>query len=208
MSPHRRSSEEFLSQEPALERVARKPAGRRKGPFAGLPIVLQRRLQQAIDDYREETDAEERRKAEIEQEFFGRAFSREERLELRYAAMMKEARARDRLLESAWNTRKVQEFLGGVSHQTPHDRRHSGTLLAILDRGEWRYPDWQFDASGPDRVVDGLPDIIRALSVGTLAKIRWLSEANDLFGGRSPIEELRASNKERVLYEAQRLEVE
>jgi Trp operon repressor len=69
---------------------------------------------------------------------------------------------RHQLLQGSLSAQDVANLLG-TTRQTPHDRLRRGTLLAIKDRGAWRFPRWQFDPDGPDGVLRGLPDVLRAL---------------------------------------------
>lgn len=81
---------------------------------------------------------------------------------------------RQRLLAGSLTSPEVARRLG-VSRQTPHDRVRAGTLLAVLDRGVWRYPAWQFDPAGPNGVLPGFPETIKALGdMPALSKIGWM----------------------------------
>jgi hypothetical protein len=73
-----------------------------------------------------------------------------------------------------------------------------GTLLAVLDRGVWRFPAWQFDPEGPDGVVEGLPEVLRALEVSPLAKASWLVRPNQYLEGRTPLAALKEGRVEAV----------
>jgi len=124
-----------------------------------------------------------------------------ERIEL---ANLKRAFAeRKRLLRNALTVRDVAELLGS-GRQTPHDRLKAGGLMGIKDRGQWRFPAWQFDAGGPDGVVAGLPDALRELRgpLSDLARIRWFITEKPLLGGRTPIEALLDGDLDDVVAEA------
>lgn len=108
---------------------------------------------------------------------------------------------RRELLHGSLTTDQVAKLLG-TSRQTPHDRVKAGTLLAISDGGRLRFPHWQFDARGDDGVVDGFPQTIRALRVGPLESVRWLTKPNRVFEGRTPLDLLRAGDVRRVVAEA------
>ena len=105
---------------------------------------------------------------------------------------------REELLKDSLTAPEVAKLLH-VSRQTPHDRVENGSLLAVLDRGALRFPEWQFDPDGPEGVVSGLPDVIRALPIPPLAKINWLVRSNPCLEGRRPIDALRRGDRERVL---------
>jgi hypothetical protein len=128
----------------------------------------------------------------------GRRYSPDERLALKLSALLRSFRYRDQLLSESLTVAQVAEVLG-TSRQTPHDRVKSGTLLAVSDRGALRFPIWQFDAQAHDRVIAGLPTVLRALHVAPLAKVSWFVLPNPSLDGRTPFEALRAGEIERVV---------
>ena len=73
----------------------------------------------------------------------------------------------------------------------------------MLDRGVWRFPVWQFDPSGPDGVIPGLPTVMRTLQLSPLAKMSWLQRANPVLDGLTPLDALKRGEVQRVLEEAQ-----
>jgi hypothetical protein len=105
-------------------------------------------------------------------------------------------------LASTIGTAEVNELLAAGSRQTVHDRLKAGSLLGILDQGKWRFPLWQFDADGPNGVIDGLAQVLPALQVSNLAKARWLQKPHPVFGGSTPVDLLRQGRLEEVLAEA------
>ncbi len=127
----------------------------------------------------------------------GREYSRQEKSALEMATLARSFRRRKELLEGALTAPEVAELLG-TTRQTPHDRVRSGTLLAVLDRGAWRFPAWQLDPEGPDGVVEGLPEVLQALHVSPLAKASWLVRPNQYLEGRTPLETLREGRTETV----------
>jgi hypothetical protein len=94
---------------------------------------------------------------------------------------------------------QVAELLG-VSRQTPSNRLKDNTLLAVLDRGAYRFPVWQFDPQGEDGVLVGLPEILDALEPQPpFAKLVWLRRRNPTLTDRSPAEALRHRQIESVV---------
>jgi len=134
----------------------------------------------------------------------GREYGRQERSALEMATLARSFRRRKELLEGALTAPKVAKLLD-TTRQTPHDRVRSGTLLAILDRGVWRFPAWQFDPEGPDGVVEGLPDVLQTLHTSPLAKASWLVRPNQYLEGRTPLETLKEGRKEAVRSAAERV---
>lgn len=107
-------------------------------------------------------------------------------------------RRRRELLEGSLTTSQVAKLLG-KSRQTPYDRAKKGSLLALRDRGALRFPPWQFDAEGPDGVVEGLPQVLRALNVSPLSRAAWLTQLNPVLGGDTPLDVLRRGEGGRVV---------
>jgi hypothetical protein len=107
------------------------------------------------------------------------------------------------LLEDSLSSTEVVELLGAASRQTAHDRLAAGSLLAIKDGGRLRYPIWQFDAEGPDGVVEGLPEVLAELRLTTqLGQISWFVSPKRALGNSAPIDALRAGELDAVLAEA------
>lgn len=128
-------------------------------------------------------------------------YSKEEKMALELVSMINFFDYRKRLLASALPNARVKEMLG-VSRQTPHDRVRSGQLLAILDNNVLKFPEWQFDPTGPNGVVAGLTDVLAALKCGTFAKISWLATPHPVFDGMRPIDALKMGRMEEVVHEA------
>jgi hypothetical protein len=134
----------------------------------------------------------------------GRVFSSPERFELETASLVQYFLRRRELLRDSLTTREVSNLLG-VSRQTPHDRVEKGSLLAVLDHGTLRFPIWQFDPEGPDGVIPGLPAVVRALQVSSLAKISWLTtphrvlHADAANSSITPLEALKLGQVQRVI---------
>lgn len=108
---------------------------------------------------------------------------------------------RQALLAGSLAATEVAGLLG-TTRQTPHDRAGKGKLLAVMDQGRLRFPAWQFDPDGPDGVVAGLPDVLRALDASPLGKASWLTRPNPYLEGRLPLQALRDGDLARVLDQA------
>jgi excisionase family DNA binding protein len=135
----------------------------------------------------------------------GRRFSREEQATLHAATLAKAFAYRRDLLRDSLSASDVARLLG-TSRQTPLDRVHAGSLLALRDGNSWRFPAWQFDPQGPDGAVAGLTEVLRALDVSPFAQASWLTRPNDQLGGKTPLAALQAGDRDRVVQLAARVE--
>jgi hypothetical protein len=113
--------------------------------------------------------------------------------QLEFEALRRSFALRHQLLAHSIGTAEVNELLATGSRQTVHDRLKAGTLLGILDQGKWRFPLWQFDAEGPNGVINGLAQVLQALQVPNLAKARWPQKPHPAFGGYTPTPRTRPS---------------
>jgi hypothetical protein len=82
---------------------------------------------------------EEQRRTLVADLSGGRKHGRHERSALQMAALARSFKRRRELLEGSLTASQVAELLG-ISRQRPHDRVKGATLLAVLDRGAWRFP--------------------------------------------------------------------
>jgi hypothetical protein len=131
----------------------------------------------------------------------GKTFTRQERIKLEMDTLTRHFQHRRQLLERSLSASQVAQLLG-TSRQTPHDRVSGQTLLAIKDNGKLCFPAWQFDPTGSDGVIDGLPAVLKALAISDYAKLHWFTRANPYLEGTTPIQALKAGQKERVLADA------
>ena len=131
----------------------------------------------------------------------GRTFRPEETLLLELEAQQRAFAHRHALLQGSLSASQVAALLR-TGRQTPHDRLHSQTLLAVEDQGRWKFPYWQFDPNGPQGVVAGLPEVLKALSLSPLGKVSWLTSPNSFLEGRTPLQALKEDDKERVVDQA------
>ncbi len=133
----------------------------------------------------------------------GRAPSSSERVRLELENKQRSFAFRRSLLEDALSASQVANLLGSKSRQTPHDRCEARTLLGVQDNGIWKFPLWQFDPQGPDGVVPGLPDVLRALSeygnLSSLEKASFLTQPSPYLGGRTPLQALQAGEVDNVV---------
>lgn len=125
--------------------------------------------------------------------------SQAEQVQLAFRSLLQFFEARRQLLEDALTAPQAAELLG-VSRQTPLNRVKDNTLLAILDRGAYRFPAWQFDPQGEGGVLPGLPDVLGALEPQQpFAKLVWLRRPNPTLSDREPVELLRKREIEPVV---------
>jgi len=143
--------------------------------------------------------------AALAESIAGRTFTRQERIQLEMETLSRHFQHRRQLLDSSLSASQVAQLLG-TSRQTPHDRVSSQTLLAIKDNGKLCFPAWQFDPSGSDGAIEGLPAVLKALAISDYAKLNWLTRANPYLEDTTPIQALKAGQKERVLAEAAAVE--
>lgn len=112
---------------------------------------------------------------------------------------------RKKLLSDAIAATKAAEILG-VSRTTIHERIRSGQLLGVLDNNIMKMPTWQFHAEGPNGAVEGLDEVLAALTCNVLAKISWMSSPNPIFSNLRPIEALKNGQVDEVVREARAVE--
>jgi hypothetical protein len=132
----------------------------------------------------------------------GRRFGAAERVGLEIDVLMRSFARRRELLAGALTASQVAKLLN-TSRQTPHDRLASGSLLAVMDQGAFRFPTWQFDPDGENGVISELPAVIRALHVSPVAKISWLTRPNPTLDGETPLACLKTGQIDRVVALAQ-----
>ena len=125
----------------------------------------------------------------------------EELKALEYANLVSFFRYKWSLLSTAIPATALASMLG-VSRTTVHDRYKSGQLLGVMDNNVLKFPDWQFDPSGPNGMVDGFPAVLAVMRCGNLAKVSWLASPNAVFANERPIDVLRRGNIDEVVAEA------
>ncbi|WP_017652958.1 hypothetical protein [Fortiea contorta] len=131
-----------------------------------------------------------------------KSISDEEHTRLEFATLARNFKWRQELLKSSITAPQVAELLN-TTRQTPHDRLRKNCLIAAQDNGVWKFPAWQFDPEGPDGVIAGLPDVLKALKVPALSKITWLTRPNAALNKLTPVEALKLGQINDVIAEAQ-----
>ncbi len=125
----------------------------------------------------------------------------DEEKRLEFLALHNYFECRQDLLKDVLTAPQVAKLLN-TSRQTPHDRLKKNTLIAVQDNGVCKFPVWQFDASGADGVIPGLPEVLKVLNVPALSKISWLTKPNPAFDGSTPVDALKGGRKDKVVCEA------
>ncbi len=131
----------------------------------------------------------------------GRSYTADEKFALETSAHLREFEHRRSVLEGALSTSQVAELLH-TSRQTPHDRVKSGSLLAVRENGKLVFPAWQFDVTGPNGVLPGLPSVLASLNQNDFLKASWFIHPNRSLEGCTPAQALKAGDLEKVLIEA------
>ena len=94
----------------------------------------------------------------------------------------------------------------GANRHRSSDRLGRNTLLAIKDNGKFLFPSWQFDPTGPDGVLEGFPQVLKALAMSDYAKLNWLTRPNPYLEGLTPVEALKRGQSDRVIQQAEAAE--
>jgi len=108
---------------------------------------------------------------------------------------------RDRVLHGSYKTPDVMKVLGLSSRQSVIKRADRKEVLAIKDGRDYYFPRWQFDDHTDNRVVEGLPTVLRAMSAPPIMIAAWLTRENENLGA-SPLRALSEGRLEEVLAEA------
>ncbi|GLS32612.1 hypothetical protein GCM10007937_43220 [Mesorhizobium albiziae] len=114
-------------------------------------------------------------------------------------ALARNVEHRKLLIERAGGTLSAEDAgrLLGISRQAVDKRRRAGSLLAVREGSDWRYPACQFDETD---VVAGIPEVVRAYtSAGPWMALDFLLAPDSVLGGRTPFEALRAGDRDSVL---------
>lgn len=157
-------------------------------------------MTKAIDAVLNTSDVSEEESA-LALKLTGRQYSKQDAAVLEITSLMRYFDKRKELLQNSLTASKVAELLG-TSRQTPHDRINNKSLIAVKDNGVCKFPSWQFDPFGADGVIDGLPDVLKALGGSEFTKLNWLVSPNPYLNSLTPVEALKGGQKAKVLTEA------
>lgn len=114
-------------------------------------------------------------------------------------ALARNVEHRQQLLKIAGGVLSAEEAgqALGITRQAVDKRRRSGSMLAVREGSDWRYPACQF---GEGEVLAGIADVVRGFaSAGPWATLDFLLAPDTVLGGRSPLDMLRAGEPEAVL---------
>jgi hypothetical protein len=169
--------------------------------FKTLPQYEQGIVLQTIEHIATEASSDPIAEA-LSEAMAGRHFNKQERIQLEMDTLTRHFLHRRKLLETAFTSPQVSKILG-ISRQTPHDRLASQTLLGIKENGKLLFPSWQFDPTGPDGVLEGFPQVLKALAMSDYAKLNWLTRPNPYLEGLTPVEALKQGQSDRVIQQAE-----
>ncbi|MGL6343901.1 MAG: hypothetical protein ACRC80_32750 [Waterburya sp.] len=105
---------------------------------------------------------------------------------------------RRELLADSITTPQVAELIGCQAITTVHDRMKANTLLGLKDNGVYKFPLWQFDPEGDNGIIEGLPEILKTLSISNFAKLNWLTKPLRAFDNQTPVEVLKGGDPEDI----------
>lgn len=114
-------------------------------------------------------------------------------------ALARNVEHREALIERAGGTLSAEDAgrLLGISRQAIDKRRRAGSLLAVRERSDWRYPVCQFDETD---VVAGITEVVRAYaSTGPWMALDFLLAPDSALGERSPLDALKTGDRDAVL---------
>lgn len=114
-------------------------------------------------------------------------------------ALARNVEHRKLLIERAGGTLSGEDAgrLLGISRQAVDKRRRAGSLLAVREGSDWRYPACQFDET---EVVAGIGEVVRAFaSSGPWVALDFLLAPDSALSGRSPLDALKTGDRDAVM---------
>lgn len=114
---------------------------------------------------------------------------------LRVETLLKAFARRRALLADSLSVDEVRRLLGVSTQFSPKWTTPPRSILAVLDFGQYRFPEWQFDMMAPDGLVPGLSSVLAELdTVPELQQLSWFTATQADLDERTPIEALRAGD--------------
>ncbi|MGO7040918.1 helix-turn-helix domain-containing protein [Rhizobium acaciae] len=113
-------------------------------------------------------------------------------------ALARNVEHRQNLIERAGGTMSAEDAgrILGISRQAVDKRRRAGTLLAVREGSDWRYPLCQLDQG---EVIAGISDVVRGFAAaGPWIALDFLLAPDTALGGRTPLQALRDGDREAV----------
>ncbi|MGO7210552.1 helix-turn-helix domain-containing protein [Rhizobium ruizarguesonis] len=113
-------------------------------------------------------------------------------------ALARNVEHRQNLVERAGGTMSAEDAgrMLGISRQAVDKRRRAGTLLAVREGSDWRYPFCQLDQG---EVIGGISDVVRGFAAaGPWIALDFLLAADTALGGRTALQALRDCDREAV----------
>ncbi|MCA2406454.1 helix-turn-helix domain-containing protein (plasmid) [Rhizobium leguminosarum bv. viciae 248] len=113
-------------------------------------------------------------------------------------ALARNVEHRQNLVERAGGTMSAEDAgrILGISRQAVDKRRRAGTLLAVREGSDWRYPLCQLDQG---EVIGGISDVVRGFAAaGPWIALDFLLAADTALGGRTALQALRDGDREAV----------
>ncbi len=157
-------------------------------------------MTKAIDTVLDTSDISEA-ESRLALKLTGQTYSKQEAARLEITSLIRYFDRRKELLQSSLTANEVASLLGTTTENVL-ERIHNNSLLAVKDNGIWKFPLWQFDPSGADGVMEGLPEVLMALVGSAFTKLNWLNAPNPYLNKLTPVEALQRGQKAKVLAEA------
>ncbi|MCW1409775.1 helix-turn-helix domain-containing protein [Rhizobium sp. 1AS11] len=113
-------------------------------------------------------------------------------------ALARNVEHRQNLIERAGGTMSAEDAgrILGISRQAVDKRRRAGTLLAVREGSDWRYPLCQLDQG---EVIAGISDVVRGFAAaGPWIALDFLLASDTALGGRTALQALRDGDREAV----------
>ncbi|ACS59318.1 conserved hypothetical protein (plasmid) [Rhizobium leguminosarum bv. trifolii WSM1325] len=113
-------------------------------------------------------------------------------------ALARNVEHRQNLVERAGGTMSAEDAgrVLGISRQAVDKRRRAGTLLAVREGRDWRYPLCQFNQG---EVIAGISDVVGGFAAaGPWVALDFLLAPDTVLGGQTPLQALRDGDREAV----------